>query len=124
MTANTFFQKPNSQLATWRHPSCNDHEDWSRSSYDQIDYILVQRRWRNTVTHCYSDTSVPIKADHFPFIAEVKIKLRATERYNKHAPEHYIEATELEKEVFNKTLQDTVSSTAQITHTSFTKAIN
>ena len=67
MVANTFFQKPNRKLYTWKSPG-----DWIRN---QIDYILIRKRFRNSVKKCQTYPGADINSDHNQITAKLKINL-------------------------------------------------
>ena len=46
------------------------------NNYETLDYILAQRRWRNSVLDAESDTSF-WDSDHYPIKAMIEIKLKA-----------------------------------------------
>lgn len=68
MITNTFFQKPERKLYTWKSPG-----DWTRN---QIDYILIRKRFRNSVKTCQTYPGADINSDHNPITAKLKIKLK------------------------------------------------
>ncbi|RUS89973.1 hypothetical protein EGW08_002240 [Elysia chlorotica] len=75
MIANTFFQKPLRKLYTWKNPG-----DWRRN---QIDYILVRKRFRNSIKTCQTYPGADINSDHNPVTAKIKMKLKKikTQKY-------------------------------------------
>ena len=71
---NTFFQHPNRLLYTSKSPG-----DVCRN---QIDYILVNKRHRNSVKQCRTYPGADIGSDHNPVIASIKIRLKKTRKCN------------------------------------------
>ena len=75
--ANTFHEKPDSKLATYREKETLLGEEFRRGKYEQIDFILVPKRWNNTVLNTESDTLANVTSDHYPVRASIRIKLKA-----------------------------------------------
>ena len=75
--ANTYFKKSNEKLVTFREPS-GQRGTYTRPGHEQIDYILVQQRWWNSILDTESYPKANINSDHYPLVAKVRIKLKAT----------------------------------------------
>ena len=76
IVTNTYFQHPKRLLYTWKSPG-----DVCRN---QIDYILIRHRYRNSVKQCRTYPGADIGSDHNPLIAKIKIRLkRATPKCTK-----------------------------------------
>ena len=71
--ANTYFQNPKRLLYTWKSPG-----DVSRN---QIDYILIRSRHRNSIKKCKTYPGADIGSDHNPVIANILVKLKRTMPY-------------------------------------------
>ena len=65
---NTFFQHPIRRLYTWKSPG-----DVKRN---QIDYILIRKRFRNSIKQCKTYPGADIGSDHNPVVATMKIRLK------------------------------------------------
>ena len=67
---NTWFQHHPRRLWTWKSPG-----DRVRN---QIDYITVNKRYRNAVTQCrtYPGADCGRNCDHVPVVAQIKVKLK------------------------------------------------
>ena len=72
MITNTFFQNPIRLLYTWKSPG-----DIARN---QIDYILVSKRHKNSIKQCKTFPGSDIGSDHNPVLAKVKIRLKKTHK--------------------------------------------
>ena len=70
--SNTYFQKPARKLYTWKSPG-----DWCRN---QIDYILIRKRFRNSIKNCQTYPGADINSDHNPVIANVKLNLKVIKK--------------------------------------------
>ncbi len=69
---NTRFQKPAGKLWTFSCPN---------KSKKQIDYILINRKWRNSAMNCEAYNSfATINSDHRIVTAKVRLSLRANKR--------------------------------------------
>ena len=62
---NTFFELPVRQKYTWKSPG-----DVTRN---QIDYILIRNRFRNSIKKCKTYSGADINSDHNPVVAIVGI---------------------------------------------------
>lgn len=68
IVTNTFFQQHPRRLYTWTSPN-----DITRN---QIDYILISKRFRNSIKKCKTYPGADINSDHNPVIAKMKIRLK------------------------------------------------
>ena len=68
MVANTYFQHPVRRLYTWKSPG-----DVRRN---QIDYIMVKRRFRNCIKDCRTYPGADINSDHCLLVSKMNIKLK------------------------------------------------
>ena len=82
---NTFFEKPDEQLVTYLEVKKKGEViPWyTRSHYNQIDFVLIKQRWKNHAQDCWSDVHANITSDHFPVIADLSYKLKYIERGTK-----------------------------------------
>jgi len=79
---NTFFKKENRFLVTYRDRK--DTQDiWIPENFAVIDYIIANNRAKNAVKNVYTDTKTELNTDHFPLIAEIKIKLQGQRKDRK-----------------------------------------
>ena len=78
--SNTTFQKKIHSLYTWRS---NDNK-----TKNQIDYMLIPKRWRTSVINTYNTRLFLSHTDHKPVISMIRLRLKAytkkakTIRYN------------------------------------------
>ena len=63
---NTWFQQPLCRLYTWKSPG-----DISRN---QIDYIMINKRFRNCVKQARPHPGADINSDHNPVTIKLKVK--------------------------------------------------
>ena len=68
MIANTLFEQPKRRLYTWKSPG-----DIHRN---QIDYILINQRYRNCITQVKIYPDADIDSCHNPVKMNIKIKLK------------------------------------------------
>ena len=74
---NTFFKQHPRRLYTWTSP---DH-----NTMNQIDYILVQKRWRSSFMSAKTYPGADCGTDHQLLISTMKLKLRRIKRQRKPA---------------------------------------
>ena len=65
---NTFLKNSKRHLYTWKSPG-----DVTRN---QIDYILIKDRFKNSIRRCKTYPGADIGSDHNPVIANTRIKLK------------------------------------------------
>ena len=79
IVTNTLFKKPKRRLYTWKAPG-----DWSR---DQLDYILVKHRFRNsakdvqTLPGADTDSDLNLTGCQSPHQIEENYKIRKQQTY-------------------------------------------
>lgn len=83
VVTNTFFKLPPRRLYTWRSPQ----DSPGHVIRNQIDYILINKRYRNSIKSAKTYPSADIKSDHNPLVATIKLTLkklkqRKTARYD------------------------------------------
>ncbi len=86
--SNTWFQQPKRKLYTWTSPDGQYR--------NQIDYILVRKRWQSAVKSANTLPGADCGTDHELLVAVIHIKLRKVkkqDRVNKYSlneiPERY-----------------------------------
>ena len=70
--ANTFFKLPARRLYTWKSPQDNE----AHVVRNQIDYIMINKRFRNAIAAVKAYPGADIKSDHNPLIGTIKLKLK------------------------------------------------
>lgn len=73
---NTFFKLPPRRLYTWKSPQ----DKPGRIVRNQIDYLLVNRRFRNNCTSVKTYPGADIESDHVPLVGVFKIKMKRTQQ--------------------------------------------
>ena len=68
VVTNTTFKHPKRLLYTWKSPG-----DVTRN---QIDYLLIRKRHRNSIKQCKTYPGADIGSDHNPLIARMSVKLK------------------------------------------------
>ncbi|XP_055384420.1 uncharacterized protein LOC129614059 [Condylostylus longicornis] len=74
--ANTWFSLPPRRLYTWKSPQDND----LRTVRNQIDFILVNRRFGSFVSRVSTYPGADVRTDHNLLLANIKIKLAVIQR--------------------------------------------
>lgn len=77
---NTWFRLPKRRLYTWTSPAEGNNQEPIRN---QIDYMLVKKRFRNCVTRVTTYPGADIGSDHVPLVAEIKLKLKKIRKEQK-----------------------------------------
>uniref|UniRef100_A0A8D8SMX4 Craniofacial development protein 2 n=1 Tax=Cacopsylla melanoneura TaxID=428564 RepID=A0A8D8SMX4_9HEMI len=68
IVSNTFFQHRTSRLYTWKSPD--------RRTRNQIDFVLINQRFRNSITDMRTYPGADIRSDHNPLIGNIRIRLK------------------------------------------------
>ena len=66
--ANTIFENHPRRKWTWRSPD--------NQVKNQIDYITICERFRNSIIQCKTYPGADCNSDHVPVVATMKIKLK------------------------------------------------
>ena len=64
----TWFEQKLKSRSTWKHPNGKDE--------NQIDYILVDKRYRNSITNSKARKDADCGSDHDPVWMTIKVKLK------------------------------------------------
>ena len=68
VVSNTMFQHHARRKWTWLSPDTNTR--------NQIDYITINNRFKNSITQCKTYPGADCNSDHNPVVATIRIKLR------------------------------------------------
>ena len=77
---NTYFKKNIEKTVTYRKVGFTIIDEINEKTDEQIDYIAVQHRWKNSISNIESDRRANLRSDHYPVTATVKIKLKAANK--------------------------------------------
>ena len=78
---NTWFQQPLLRLYTWKSPG-----DISRN---QIDYIMINQRFKNCVKQARTYPGADINSDHNPVTINFKVKLKKIKKKSSTVTDNY-----------------------------------
>lgn len=73
---NTLFKLPNRRLYTWKSPA----DKPEHTVRNQIDYILINNRYKNSVKSTKTYPGADINSDHNPVVANLNIKMKKIAR--------------------------------------------
>lgn len=110
---NTFFKLPNRRLYTWKSPA-----DGIRGIVrNQIDFILIKERYKNSVKSVKTYPGADIDSDHNPLIAKIELKFKKTKPKT---TKHSINVSSLKDPVVRqKTKREINKNLKSLTQTSF-----
>ncbi|KAL1446089.1 hypothetical protein WDU94_009850 [Cyamophila willieti] len=77
LVTNTTFKLPKRRLYTWKAPADGIDNNIVRN---QIDYILIRKRYRNAVKSVKTYPGADVSSHHNPVVAIIKVKLKKVER--------------------------------------------
>lgn len=69
---NTFYKLHERRLYTWKSPADKDN----KIRRNQIDYVLIKKRYRNTIKSAKTYPGTDIGSDHNPVIVKMEIRLK------------------------------------------------
>ena len=105
ISAQTHFNHPKSKLWTHQRPN---------GSLEQLDHILINGKWCNSITNCRAYSTVEINSDHRILSATLKLSLQAHHRKEGTSKRNW-EVLRLEDKAddFNKRFKATYNSLLQ-----------
>lgn len=74
--ANTWFKQPKRRLYTWKSPS----DKPEKVIRNQIDFIMINKRFRNSCTAMRTYPGADIVSDHNPVVGEFKIRMKKIQK--------------------------------------------
>jgi len=98
IVTNTWFRKPKRRLYKWKAPG-------DRSRY-QLDYILVNRRFRNSVKDVQTLPGADTDSDHNLLVAKVCTRLKKIIRFRKRRTQWDLEKLYTQKQRVQDTLEE------------------
>ncbi|KAI5707314.1 hypothetical protein M8J77_000030 [Diaphorina citri] len=75
---NTFFKLPKRRLYTWKSPVDNPHN----IVRNQIDYIIINKRYKNSITSTKTLPGADVASDHVLLMCELKLRLKRVKSNN------------------------------------------
>ena len=79
LVANTLFEKEPAKLITYRNATNPSFAPpYTTDRFGQLDFILINSKWKNAITNAESTSGHSISIDHTLLLANVRIKLAAT----------------------------------------------
>ena len=79
VATNTWFEKPLAKLITHRNAATPNYTPpFTTDRFGQIDYILVNHKWRNAITNVETSSRHAVSTDHRLLIAQIRVKLART----------------------------------------------
>lgn len=100
---NTFYKLPKRRLYTWKSPQ--DTKD--RPIRNQIDYFLINERYRNGVKSVKAYPGADMFSDHNPVIARFQIKLK---RMVKRTKRNQIDIRQLQKAEIRQSIKEEINN--------------
>lgn len=101
---NTYFKLPPRRLYTWRSP----RDQPNSIVRNQIDYILINRRFRNSCTSAKTYPGADVLSDHNPLVGTFKIKLKKVKKAQRKSWDLQKLRTPITEEVVKVRIRDTI----------------
>ena len=103
VVTNTWFEKPISKLVTYRNPTSLTFEPpYNTNKFGQLDFILVNQRWRNSFHNVETSLPQAITSDHKVLMAHIKTKLAKPRTKTLPSRKHYRQPTDEQMQDFNR----------------------
>lgn len=106
-------------MYTWKHPK--DGKD-GKILRNQVDYILVNRRFRNSILSTKTYPGADIASDHNPVVAEVQLKLK---KVAKKTARLMLDMTQFKdpqkREIISKSLSSSLKKLTEVNEDDVTK---
>ena len=99
--SNTFFEKPDSKLFTYKNNINENQPPYTRRNYETLDYVITPERWKNCVKNVETDKDTNVYSDHITLIATIQIKLKADKTTGGKLRQKYAECTEQQRYDYN-----------------------
>ena len=114
LPANTWFCKPTPRLATYRSPTVPtfNASNINTTHYAQRDYILINDRWKNTITDITNIQDTLLDSDHSLQIATLKVKLAKQKKRKNLLRPRYRKPTEEEMGLYNQAVSQYLGTMA------------
>lgn len=79
VVANTWFKLPPRRIYTWKSPQ----DGPEKIIRNQIDFIMINNRFRNAIKSAKTYPGADIGSDHNPLVAQLRVRLKKISRHNK-----------------------------------------
>ena len=107
---NTFFQKTQEQLITYRAVGVSTWEEpFNFNEYAQLDYILINSPWKNAIRNINSTYIHTLETDHKLLIADVEFRLKIRKKSSRTAPARFHKPTEAHLNSYNNQIRSKIS---------------
>ena len=106
---NTWYQKSLSKLVTYRNVAApNFQGPYTTDRYAQLDYVLINQRWKNCIQNVETNDQHAVSTDHKLLVAEAKVKLAKRKKAHVCSHPKFREPSELQIQEFNKLVTEKV----------------
>ena len=110
---NTFFMKPEADLVTYRAVGVKTWQPpWQLHKYAQMDFVLINDKWKNAITNVYSSHIHTVETDHKLMVAHIHFKLKTSSHKNKNRPPRFHQPTPEQIDNYNRRVAEHMHSQA------------
>ena len=103
IATNTFGNQPQKEIWTYTDPV---------GEKAQLDYILINKKWQNSLLNCKVDVNAGIYSDHRPILAQIRTRLAKPRIYN--PPPRYNKPNEEQQLEYNKYVADNLTEESKL----------
>ena len=111
---NTWFDKPDNKLASYRTPGTHNLTDINPRSYATTDHILCRNNQAHMVTDVETNTTRAFPSDHYRMTARIKVKVIRNKKKKNRL--QIRKPTKEEKKAFNNHFKLTLKSSITPEH--------
>ena len=106
---NTHFQKRPDQNCTFACAGTKiDLDTWTYDKFSQIDFVLIDQRWKNWNTNTEVDNVANVMSDHFPIWGQIKGKFAKRRKQEKTSIQMDFNVNDNQINDFNEKLSETL----------------
>ena len=106
---NTWYQKSLSKLVTYRNVAApNFQGPYTTDRYAQLDYVLINQRWKNCIQNVETNDQHAVSTDHKLLVAEARVKLAKRKKAHVCSHPKFRQPSELQIQEFNKLVTEKV----------------
>ena len=95
------FHKTFDNIITYSKVGIKQGEPVDPDTHEQIEYIIITKRWRNAITNAESDTHANIDSDHYPVKATMQVRLNKEMNVTNCKRERYESCNKEQREALN-----------------------
>ena len=109
VVSDTWFDKTEDKKCTYREKKeCGEGEiiEVNKDNYEQLDMIMTNKRWKNSIIDVEAKHDSGINSDHVPVVARARVRLSAKKKGAQQRERLEYNKNQEEKEIYNAQLKE------------------